>query len=249
MGHHGGVTNEHLPSPAPDDATSGPPPTAPPTLGDVAWVATISAVKATVIALAIDAFLNSSAPRYHGKGMRLRAIGYAGGMLLVPVAWRVAGRRDPYPRALDLAVTLPLLVDAGGNAIGIYRRAHVDDLIHFADGALVASVVGALATPRVRTSWEAAGVATLAGTAAAAAWEVGEWIGLKLGAKGMDLTYEDTMTDLLETSAGAVLGGVITLLRHPTRLRRVPGRQGDDIVDLHRHGQPASTVASETSEA
>ena len=97
-------------------------------------------------------------------------------------------------------MTLPLLVDAGGNAIGIYQRAHVDDVIHFADGALVAAVVGALATPRVKTSWEAAGVAALAGTAAAGLWEIGEWIGLKLGARGMDLTYDDTMTDLIETT-------------------------------------------------
>lgn len=226
---------------APVDASSEPP-AEPPTLGDVAWVATITAVKATVVALAIDAFLNSDSPRYHGKGMRLRAIGYAGGMLAVPLAWRLRGRRDPYPRELDLAVTLPLLVDAGGNAIGIYRRAHVDDLIHFADGALVASVVGALATPRVKTSWEAAGVATLAGTAAAGLWEIGEWIGLKLGAKGMDLTYDDTMTDLIETSAGAVLGGIVTLLRHPSRLRRVPGVAGDALVEL-RHDDGARRPA------
>jgi hypothetical protein len=46
----------------------------------------------------------------------------------------------------------------------------------------------------------------------------------------MDLSYDDTMADLLETSAGAVLGGLITLLRHPTRLRRIPGRPGDPIV-------------------
>ncbi len=131
-------------------------PAPPPTPGDVAWVAAITVAKASVIALAVDAFLNSEAPRYQGKGMRVRALGYAGGMLLVPLAWRVRGRPQPYPRELDLAVTLPLLVDAGGNAIGIYRRAHIDDLIHFADGATLASVVGALATPRVRTSWEAA---------------------------------------------------------------------------------------------
>lgn len=227
------MTNDPtLPSSTNDDAAEANP-QAPPTPADVVWVAAITAVKAMVIALAIDAFLNSSAPRYHGKGMRLRAIGYAGGMLLVPVAWRIRGRREPYPRALDLAVTLPLLVDAGGNAVGIYSRAHVDDLIHFADGAIVASVVGALATPRVRTSWEAAGVAAAAGTAAAGIWEIGEWIGLKLGAKGMDLTYEDTMTDLIETTAGAALGGLITLLRHPSRLRRVPGRHGDELVHLH----------------
>ena len=224
-------TEDDQPAPPPPSTPPAPEPVAPPTPGDVAWVATITVVKATVVALAIDAFLNSEQPRYHGKGMRLRAIGYAGGMLAVPVAWRVLGRRDPYPRELDLAITIPLLVDAGGNAIGIYRRAHVDDLIHFADGALVASVVGALATPRVRTSWEAAAVGTLAGSAAAGLWEVGEWIGLKLGAKGMDLTYDDTMRDLIETMAGAALGGVITLLRHPSRLRRVPGGSGDPLVE------------------
>ncbi len=214
-----------------------------PSPGDVAWVAAISVVKATVIALAIDAFLHSDSPRYHGKGMRVRAIGYAGAMLVVPLAWRVRGRPEPYPRELDLAVTLPLLVDAAGNAMGIYQRAHVDDVIHFADGALVASVAGALATPRVRTSWEAAAAATTIGMAAAGLWEIAEWIGLKLGARGMDLTYEDTMTDLLETSAGAVLGGVVTLLRHPTRLRRVPGRPDDPVMSRH------ATVADESGDA
>jgi hypothetical protein len=222
-----------------EPATSSP--ATPPTRSDVAWMAAITAVKSTVVALAVDAFLNSDQPRYHGKGMRLRAIGYAGGMLVVPMAWRVLGRRDPYPRELDLAVTLPLLIDAGGNAIGIYRRAHVDDLIHFADGALVASVVGALATPRVRTPWEAAAAGTLAGGAAAGFWEIGEWIGLKLGAKGMDLSYDDTMTDLIETMAGAVLGGAITLLRHPARLRRIPGTRADPVIERHhvRHDRLA----------
>jgi hypothetical protein len=208
-------------------------PAPPPTPADLAWVAAITAAKATVIVLAIDAFLNSSSPRYHGKGMRLRAIGYAGGMLLAPLAWRIRGRRDPYPRELDLAITLPLLVDAGGNAIGIYQRAHVDDLIHFADGALVSSVFGALATPRVKTPWESAGMGVAAGGMFAAIWEIGEWVGFKLGARGMNLSYDDTMVDLAETIAGGFLGGLVTLLRHPTRLRRVPGSRGDPVVKFH----------------
>jgi hypothetical protein len=230
------VMTDHSGMPTEPDQPLPPPPVPPPSPGDLAWMAAITGVKSAVIALAIDAFLNSDQPRYHGKGMRLRAIGYAGGMLAVPVAWRLLGRRDPYPRELDLAISLPLLVDAGGNAIGIYRRAHVDDLIHFADGALVASVVGALATPRVRTPWEAAGVGALAGGAAAGLWEIGEWIGLKLGAKGMDLSYDDTMTDLIETMAGAALGGVVTLLRHPSRLRRIPGATGDPLLEPHPKG-------------
>ena len=233
MRHHAGVTSQ------PQNDKPSPPPTP----GEIAWVATITAAKATVIALAVDAFLNSNAPKYQGKGMRLRAVGYAAGMLVVPIAWRARGRPQPYPRELDLAVTLPLLADAAGNASGVYQRAHVDDLIHFADGALVASVVGALATPRVKTSWEAAGIASLAGTAAAGLWEIGEWIGLKLGARGMNLSYDDTMTDLIETTAGAMLGGVITLLRHPSRLRRVPGRPADPVVVLHADDEPASPGA------
>ncbi len=74
--------------------------------------------------------------------MRVRAVGYTGSLLVVPVVWRLRGRQDPYPRELDLAVTLPLLGDAAGNAVGIYQRAHVDDAIHFANGAILASVVG-----------------------------------------------------------------------------------------------------------
>jgi hypothetical protein len=229
-------TNEPQPATPPAAPQPATPPAAPqpasppPTPLDIGWIAAISAAKAAVIALAIDAWVNSSAPRYSGKAMRVRALGYAGGLLSVPILWRLRGRPQPYPRELDMAITLPLLVDAGGNAIGIYQRAHVDDLIHFADGATLASIVGALATPRTRTSWEAAGVAALTGMAAAGVWEIGEWVGLKLGARGMDLAYDDTMTDMIETMAGALLGAAITLLRHPSRLRQLPGRGADTLV-------------------
>jgi len=46
----------------------------------------------------------------------------------------------------------------------------------------------------------------------------------------MDLSYDDTMEDLIETSAGALLGGLATLLRNPSRLRRFPGRRDDPVV-------------------
>jgi hypothetical protein len=203
----------------------------PPALSDVGWTAAITAVKAAIVALAVDAAVNSHQPRFRGKAMKVRAVGYIGALLVVPVAWRLRGRQEPYPRELDLLVALPLLADASGNAVGIYQNAHVDDAIHFANGALLAGVVGAVAMPRTRTAWEAGTFAAAVGTAAAAGWEMFEWIAYKLGARGMDLSYDDTMEDLIETSAGALLGGLITLLRHPTRLRRVPGRRGDPIVD------------------
>jgi hypothetical protein len=208
-------------------APAAPPP---PSLPDLAWTAAITTVKATVIALAVDAFANSNKPRFSGKAMKIRAIGYAGSLLAVPLAWRLRGRREAYPRELDLLVALPILADAGGNAIGIYQRAHVDDAIHFANGALLAGVVGAIISARENTAWEAAGIAATAGTSAAALWEIFEWVGSKLGAKGMDLSYDDTMEDLIETTSGALLGALVTLLRHPARLRQVPGRSGDPLV-------------------
>ncbi|MEP6639583.1 MAG: hypothetical protein ABJC39_09570, partial [Chloroflexota bacterium] len=105
-------------------------------------MASIAAVKATIIALAIDAFRNSNSPRFSGKAMRVRAVGYTASLLLVPLVWRLRGRDEAYPRELDLAVSLPLLADATGNAVGLYQRAHVDDAIHFANGALLTAVVG-----------------------------------------------------------------------------------------------------------
>lgn len=181
---------------------------------DVGWPAVTALVKVAVVAFAIDAVLNEGEPRYRGKAMRLRAVGYVGTLFLVPVLWRLRGRREPYPRELDLLVALPLLADAWGNAAGIYQHAHVDDAIHFANGALFTSAVGAVVTPRTRTAWEAAGAATAIGTSAAALWEVAEWTASKFGARGMDLSYDDTMADLIETMAGAAVGGLVTLLRH-----------------------------------
>jgi hypothetical protein len=202
----------------------------PPAPSDIAWAAAITAVKAGIVALAVDAAVNSNQPRFKGKAMKVRAVGYIGALTIVPMAWRLRGRQQPYPKELDLLVALPILADAGGNAVGIYQRAHVDDAIHFANGALLSGVVGTLAMPRTRTAWEAATFAAAVGTAVAAGWEIFEWVALKLGARGMDLSYDDSMADLIETSGGALLGGLVTLLRHPTRLRRVPGRAGDPIV-------------------
>lgn len=204
----------------------------PPAIADVAWTGAIATVKAAVLALAVDAAVNSDSPRFSGKAMKLRALGYVGALLVVPVAWRLRSRsrEQRYPRELDLLVALPILADAGGNAVGIYQRAHVDDAIHFANGALLSGVVGALAAPRARTAWEAGAFAAALGVATGAVWEIFEWTAMKLGAKGMDLTYDDTMADLIETSAGALLGGAITLLQHPSRLRRVPGRSDDPVL-------------------
>lgn len=184
------------------------------------------AAKAATVGFAIDALINHASPRLRGKAIRTRAIGYTGALFLVPLAWRLLpGARGAYPHTLDLAVTLPLLADAGGNAFGIYERVRVDDAVHAANAAILAGVSGSLIAPHVDEQWQAA----LAGGAIAIAgetlWETLEYIAWRLGQTGMDLTYEDTMDDIIGTWVGALAGSLYILTRAP-RPARTPEQRG-----------------------
>ena len=181
--------------------------------------------KGATVAFAVDAFLHADSPRLRGKAIRTRAFGYAGTLLIVPVVWRLLPDRARYPRALDLAVTVPLLLDAGGNALGKYEEAHVDDLVHVANAAIVSGVVGALAAPHVDERWQAALIGAGVSVAGATAWELMEYGAQRLGADGMNLTYDDTMFDLAEGFVGAILGSLFTLTRVP-RSRTERDRRG-----------------------
>lgn len=181
--------------------------------------------KVATIGFAVDALLHADEPRLKGKAIRTRAIGYTGALFIVPLAWLLLpGRRGRYPRALDLGVTLPLLADAGGNAFGIYERARVDDVVHTANAAILAGVSGSLIAANVDERWQAA----LAGGGIAIAgetlWETLEYVAFRLGQRGMDLTYEDTMDDIIGTWIGALAGAAYVLTRPPRP--KASGRRG-----------------------
>ena len=199
-----------------------------PATTEAVLTAAIVAAKAATIAFAIDAFVNADLPRLRGKAIRTRAIGYVGALCIVPLAWRLLPGRDRYPRGLDLAVTVPLLLDAGGNAFGLYDEAHVDDVVHLTNSAIVSAVAGALFAPHVDERWQAALAGAGVSIAGETAWEILEYTAMRLGATGMGLTYEDTMDDLIEGVVGAALGALFTLGRTPRDRdsRRRRGWQG-----------------------
>lgn len=193
--------------------------------GDRALDALTLAAKAATVAFGIDALLHHREARLRGKAIRTRAVGYTAALFIVPLAWRLLpGERGRYPRALDFAVTLPLLADAGGNAFGVYQRARVDDVVHVANAAILAGVSGSLIAPYVDDPWQAA----LAGGAIAIAgetlWETLEYGAWRLGQDGMNLTYEDTMEDIVDTWIGAAIGAVFILIRTPRHRSRRPPR-------------------------
>jgi hypothetical protein len=187
----------------------------PPPWLDRALEVGIVAAKAATLACAVDALLHSDSPRLRGKAIRTRAIGYTAGLALVPAIWRILPDRGRYPRGLDLAVTLPLLIDAGGNALGLYDEAHLDDVVHFLNAAIVAGVAGALFATRTDDPWQAAVAGTGAAIAGETFWEIGEFVAMKAGANGMGLTYQDTIADMADSALGAIVGGVVTWLRMP----------------------------------
>jgi hypothetical protein len=202
-------------APAPEPAPAprpGLPPSHP--LEKARWAA-LWAAKVATIAFGIDALLHADSPRFSGKAMRVRAIGYMGALAIVPLVWRLLPDRGRYPRGLDTAVTIPLLLDAAGNGLGIYEDAHVDDVVHLANTAIASGVAGALIAPRVDERWHAALVATGLAVTAETLWEIMEYTAMRLGANGMDLTYDDTMEDIIESTLGAIVGGLFTLTRVP----------------------------------
>lgn len=182
---------------------------------DAALAAVTVAAKAATIVCAVDALLNADSPRLRGKAIRTRAFGYTAALFIVPVVWRLLPDRGRYPHELDLAVTTPLLLDAAGNALGLYERAHIDDVVHLANAAIVSGVAGALLAPRVDKPWQAALAGAGVAITAETAWELAEYGALRHGADGMNLTYEDSMDDIAESWVGAVLGALFTLTRMP----------------------------------
>jgi hypothetical protein len=191
--------------------------------------AAIVAAKAATIGLALDALIHVNSPRLRGKAIRTRALGYTAGLFVVPIVWRMLPNRERYPRGLDLAVTIPLLLDAAGNALGLYEAAHIDDVVHFANAAIMSGVAGSLFAPHVDERWQAAVAGASVAVVGEVAWELAEFGAWKfLGADGMNLTYTDTMEDIAESWLGAAVGGLFTLTRLPrgTSDRRTVGWQG-----------------------
>lgn len=192
---------------------------------DAAISAVTLAAKVVTIGCAIDALVNARSPRLRGKAIRTRAFGYTAGLFIVPVIWRLLPDRGRYPHTLDLAVTVPLLLDATGNALGLYEEAHVDDVVHVANAAIVSGLAGALFAPRVDERWQAALSGAGVAIAAETAWELMEYGAWRLGADGMNLTYEDSMDDIAESWVGAALGALFTLTRTP-RSKSARAREG-----------------------
>src|SRR5918992_4980240 len=145
--------------------------------------------------------------------MRVRAVGYVGGLSMVPATWVAYGRRGPYPVAADLAMSAPLLIDAAGNSLGVYDEARLDDVVHGVNAAVLSALFGALISPHVGSRGAATLVTAVVGLTGEVAWDAMEYGAERLGAHGLGLSPSDTVADVTIAALGVAVGAPITWLR------------------------------------
>ncbi|MEO7118014.1 MAG: hypothetical protein ABIZ34_03475 [Candidatus Limnocylindrales bacterium] len=209
----------------------------------------LAVVKLSTAVFAAEGFRDSERHRFKGKGMRIRGVGYAAGLALVPAAWLSQGRSRPYPAGADLALSVPLLIDAGGNALGIYDEARLDDVVHAGNAAALASLFGAVISPHMRSRERATAATIVFGLVGGVAWEGMEYAGQALGIRKLQLSYADTAADLALDAVGTLVAGVVTWTRwKPTEERPLVdwGEEPPPVTDETKAPTPAddTTAAS-----
>ena len=169
------------------------------------------AVKTTFVALlAFGAF--SGLEQFDGKAFVWRLLTYPIVALVVPLGWHFAGRRLPYPYALDILLVSPFLVDVIGNVLDLYDTIDWwDDLNHFVNWALLSLAVGQLVLryrlPRFETFVLVVGV----GAIAAILWELGEYITFIRNSPEIATAYTDTLGDMTLGLAGSTFAALVTV--------------------------------------
>jgi hypothetical protein len=170
---------------------------------------------ALVLALAFSVAF-PGLPQFEGKGMAFRAPFYLVPMAAVPIGWRLRGRRPPYPHLGDALIVSPFLVDTLGNAFNFYNTfPSTDDVLHVVNWVLL---VGGIAVLLLRTSLNRLSVWAMAygiGGLAIIWWEAAEWLVQELGTAGLDLTYGDTIGDLILSSTGGAVGAGLSVWLTP----------------------------------
>jgi len=163
------------------------------------------AVKVAILVFSLIPIVSPESSHFAGKAMGVRALVYPAMALLIPAIWLLAGRPRPYPVAADIAFGLPFAIDAGGNVFGLFAISGFDALPHFLGWFFLSTALGMAVAPLLDRRWVAFVIVLGMGAVVDILWEAGEFALMKSGASGLQLTYENTIQDLLVSLAGAAL--------------------------------------------
>jgi hypothetical protein len=167
------------------------------------------AVKVGVVGFSLVPIVRPDASHFAGKAMRFRAVVYPAFTLLIPAIWFAAGRPLPYPAWADIALGVPFLLDAASNVFGLFAIRRFDIIPHTVGWFCLSVAFGLAIAPLAGERWIAFGLVLGFGAVIDILWEAGEFAMMRSGASGLDLTYENTIQDLLVSLAGAAVAAVL----------------------------------------
>lgn len=184
---------------------------------DVGLVAVLAS-KGLVIALSVYPLLRPGSSHFAGKAMGIRALLYPAVTLLIPIVWLASGRPEPYPVVADVALALPFTVDAGANVLGLFAIPGFDAIPHVSGWFFLCVAFGLAVAPLAGHPLIAFGLVLGFGAVIDILWEVAEFALMKSGSSGLQLTYENTIQDLVMSLTGAAIAAVVvaTVLWPPT---------------------------------
>lgn len=175
----------------------------------------------TLVQLLIGAF--AGLDQFEGKGFGYRLLAYPLLMLLVPVLWWWRHReRTPdsdVPWTAFALVMAPFLIDVSGNTVDLYDSVDWwDNANHFVNWMLLLAGLGLL----IRRGWDGPTwslvlAITGLGAVLAIGWELGEWYTFIRRGTELDGAYEDTLSDQLLGTLGALVAAVVVGRRRDLR--------------------------------
>lgn len=166
-------------------------------------------VKLVVVALTLYPLIRPGSSHFAGKAMEVRAVLYPAMMLLIPAIWLLAGRPHPYPALADIALGLPFAIDAGANVLGLFAIRGFDAIPHATGWFFLSIAFGLAIAPLAGERWILFLLVLGFGAVVDILWEVGEFAMMKSGASGLDLTYENTIQDLVMSLSGAAVAALV----------------------------------------
>jgi len=149
-----------------------------------------------------------------GKAMGFRAPLFLASSIIVPILAKTRNWK-PYPHTADALLAAPFLLDTLGNLFGFYNNyPSTDDILHAVNWILLVGAYHAFRFRNVHNNKDALILGYGFGAIAIIWWEAMEWAVSEDGfggAGGLQLTYGDTVGDLVISSTGGLVGSILAI--------------------------------------
>jgi len=169
-------------------------------------------VKISVVLLILLPLISPHLPQFQGKAMGARMIMYPIATLIVPFLWLILGKRERFPHIIDILFVLPFLIDTLGNTLNFYNTTeYFDRCAHYLNWLLITIAFGSAVSVLSISRLNVLGLSIGFGSATHILWEIGEYIVMMMGASGLQLTYNDTIDDLILSFLGTLTASILVV--------------------------------------